>query len=322
MGWLGNKNRYFPPLSLYFVGHWIFHVVLLMLKLPFASSSLQTFAPLAAAIGAMFSITLGASLAKSLFPLIGPAGTTVLRLGIAALMLALAFRVWRIRPDRAQWQAVIPYALSLSLMNLLFYMAIERVPLGIALAIEFIGPLTVALLGSRRRWDFIWLGLAVCGLLLVLPLPLRGAGQAIDPLGALLSLGAGVCWGLYIITGRRAGRALGASTPAFGMAIGALVVLPFGWAQASSGLLNPEILAVAVAVAVLSSAIPYTLEMYALRRLPPQSFGTLTSGEPAVGALVGMIFLGESLPPSQLLGIAAIIAASVGTTLAARRSCL
>jgi inner membrane transporter RhtA len=106
------------------------------------------------------------------------------------------------------------------------------------------------------------------------------------------------------------------------MAIGALVVLPFGWAQASSGLLNPAILAVAVAVAVLSSAIPYTLEMYALRRLPPQSFGTLTSGEPAVGALVGMIFLGESLPPSQLLGIAAIIAASVGTTLAARRSCL
>ena len=109
----------------------------------------------------MFSITLGASLAKSLFPLIGPAGTTVLRLGIAALMLALAFRVWRIRLVGAQWQAVIPYALSLSLMNLLFYMAIERVPLGIALAIEFIGPLTVALLGSRRRGDFIWLGLAV-----------------------------------------------------------------------------------------------------------------------------------------------------------------
>ncbi|MBP8039955.1 MAG: DMT family transporter [Aeromonadaceae bacterium] len=284
---------------------------------PFTSSSLAALAPMAAAIGAMFSITLGASLAKSLFPLIGPAGTTVLRLGIAAVMLALAFRVWRIRLVRAQWLAVIPYALSLSLMNLLFYMAIERVPLGIALAIEFIGPLTVALLGSRRRGDFIWLGLAVGGLLLVLPL--RGAGQSIDPLGALLSLGAGVCWGLYIITGRRAGRALGASTPAFGMAIGTLVVLPFGWGPASSGLLDPAILSVAVAVAVLSSAIPYTLEMYALRRLPPQSFGTLTSCEPAVGALVGMTFLGESLPPSQLLGIAAIIVASVGTTLAARR---
>jgi len=135
---------------------------------PFTSSSLAALAPMAAAIGAMLSITLGASLAKSLFPHIGPAGTTVLRLGIAALMLAVAFRVWRIRPDRRQWRAVLPYALSLSLMNLLFYMAIARVPLGIALAIEFIGPLTVALLGLRRRGDFIWLGLAVVGLLLVL----------------------------------------------------------------------------------------------------------------------------------------------------------
>ena len=123
---------------------------------------------------------------------------------------------------------------------------------------------------------------------------------------------------MYIITGRRAGRALGASTPAFGMAIGTLVVLPFGWAQAGVGLLDPAILAVAVAVAILSSAVPYTLEMYALRRLPPRSFGTLTCCEPAVGALVGMLFLGESLPPSQWLGIAAIITASVGTTLAAR----
>ena len=282
----------------------------------FSTSSLVSLAPMAAALGAMLSITLGASLAKSLFPLIGPAGTTVLRLGIAAVMLAVAFRIWRIRPDRRQWRAVLPYALSLSLMNLLFYMAIARVPLGIALAIEFIGPLTVALLGLRRRGDFIWLGLAVVGLMLVLPL--HGAGQAIDPLGAALALGAGVCWGLYIITGRRAGLALGASTPAFGMAIGTLVVLPFGWAQAGGGLLDPAILAVAVVVAVLSSAVPYTLEMYALRRLPPRSFGTLTCCEPAVGALVGMLLLGESLPPSQWLGIAAIITASVGTTLAAR----
>lgn len=281
-----------------------------------ASSTLQAFAPLAAAVGAMLSITLGASLAKSLFPLIGPAGTTVLRLGIAAVMLSLAFRIWHLRLKAAQWRALWPYALSLSLMNLLFYMAIERVPLGIALAIEFIGPLTVALLGSRRRSDFLWLGLAVCGLLLVLPW--HGSGRAIDPLGALLALAAGACWGLYIVTGRRAGQAIGASTPALGMAIGAIVVLPFGWAQAGIGLLTPSILLIAVGVAVLSSAVPYTLEMYALRRLPPHRFGTLTSGEPVVGALVGMVCLGESLPASQWLGIAAIITASVGTTLAGR----
>ncbi|MFC3914230.1 DMT family transporter [Pseudaeromonas sharmana] len=281
------------------------------------SSFWQVLAPLAAAFGAMLSITLGASLAKSLFPSVGPAGTTVLRLGIAALMLSLAFRIWRLRPTLRQWRAIVPYALSLSLMNLLFYMAISRIPLGSALAIEFVGPLTVALLGSRRRIDFIWIGLAVIGLLLILPL--SGTARVIDPVGAVLALAAGVCWGLYIVTGRRAGQAMGASTPAFGMAIGALVVMPFGWAQAGSGLLDPNILWLAVAVAVLSSAVPYTLEMYALRRLPPHRFGILTSGEPVVGALVGWICLAESLPPSQWLGIAAIIAASVGTTLAARR---
>ena len=277
----------------------------------------QRVLPSLAVLGSVTSLCLGTSFAKHLFPVVGAQGTTALRVGFSALLLLAIWRPWRFGPSKANLQQIAIFGAVLGLMNLLFYMAIERVPLGIALAIEFIGPLTVALLGSRRRGDFIWLGLAVGGLLLVLPL--RGAGQSIDPLGALLSLGAGVCWGLYIITGRRAGRALGASTPAFGMAIGTLVVLPFGWGPASSGLLDPAILSVAVAVAVLSSAIPYTLEMYALRRLPPQSFGTLTSCEPAVGALVGMTFLGESLPPSQLLGIAAIIVASVGTTLAARR---
>ena len=161
------------------------------------------------------------------------------------------------------------------------------------------------------------MGLAVVGLMLVLPL--HGAGQAIDPLGAALALGAGVCWGLYIITGRRAGLALGASTPAFGMAIGTLVVLPFGWGPASSGLLDPAILSVAVAVAVLSSAIPYTLEMYALRRLPPPLFGVLVSASPAMAALAGFVMLGEQLLPLQWLAIALIIFAVAGSTLATTR---
>ncbi|WP_375773943.1 EamA family transporter, partial [Aeromonas hydrophila] len=154
------------------------------------------FSSLLAVILAMLSITLGASLAKSLFPLIGAAGTTLFRLGCAALLLSLVFRIWRMPLDRRTLLGAIPYGLSLGAMNLLFYLAIERIPLGVALAIEFIGPLTVALLGSRHRADFLWLALAIVGLLLLLPL--RAAEQTLDPLGAALALGAGVFWGLYM----------------------------------------------------------------------------------------------------------------------------
>ncbi|MGL6506866.1 hypothetical protein ACSZOC_12985 [Aeromonas hydrophila] len=166
------------------------------------------FSSLLAVILAMLSITLGASLAKSLFPLIGAAGTTLFRLGCAALLLSLVFRIWRMPFDRRTLLGAIPYGLSLGAMNLLFYLAIERIPLGVALAIEFIGPLTVALLGSRHRADFLWLALAIVGLLLLLPL--RAAEQTLDPLGAALALGAGVFWGLYMLTGKRAGALLGA----------------------------------------------------------------------------------------------------------------
>ena len=174
----------------------------------------------------MLSITLGASLAKSLFPLLGAAGTTLFRLGCAALLLSLVFRIWRVPLDRRTLLGAIPYGLSLGAMNLLFYLAIARIPLGVALAIEFIGPLTVALLSSRHRADFIWLILAIAGLLLLLPL--RATQQAIDPLGAALALGAGLFWGLYMLTGKRAGALLGSQAPALGMWVGTPLVLPFG----------------------------------------------------------------------------------------------
>ncbi len=272
---------------------------------------------LLAVLLAMLSITLGASLAKSLFPLLGAAGTTLFRLGCAALLLSLVFRIWRAPLDRRPLLGAIPYGLSLGAMNLLFYLAIARIPLGVALAIEFIGPLTVALISSRHRADFIWLILAIAGLLLLLPL--RATQQAIDPLGAALALGAGLFWGLYMLTGKRAGALLGAQAPALGMWVGTLLVLPFGLEGAIEASFTVPVILTIIGVGLLSSAIPYSLEMFALRRLPLKSYGILTSGEPAMGALMGLMLLGEQLPPSQWLGIAAIIAASMGTTWQAGR---
>lgn len=277
----------------------------------------NTLSSLLAVLLAMLSITLGASLAKSLFPLLGAAGTTLFRLGCAALLLSLVFRIWRVPLDRRTLLGAIPYGLSLGAMNLLFYLAIARIPLGVALAIEFIGPLTVALLSSRHRADFIWLILAIAGLLLLLPL--RATQQAIDPLGAALALGAGLFWGLYMLTGKRAGALLGSQAPALGMWVGTLLVLPFGLEGAIEASFTVPVILTIIGVGLLSSAIPYSLEMFALRRLPLKSYGILTSGEPAMGALMGLVWLGEQLPPSQWLGITAIIAASMGTTWQAGR---
>ncbi|MBB3227840.1 inner membrane transporter RhtA [Luteibacter sp. Sphag1AF] len=265
----------------------------------------------------MLSITLGASLAKSLFPLIGAAGATALRLGLAALILCIVQRVWRVRLNRRMLWAVLPYGISLGVMNLLFYMAIQRIPLGIAIALEFTGPLTVAILSSRRLADLGWAALAVVGLLLLLSLNMSAGSM--DLVGMGFALAAGVFWGLYILTGKRAGDALGAQTPALGIVIAAAIAMPFGLMEAGTALLDTRVLGLGLAVALLSSAIPYSLEMFALRRLPVKTFGILTSGEPAVGAVIGMIFLGETLSPMKWLGIAAIIAASAGTTLSASR---
>ncbi|EQB18541.1 EamA family transporter [Novosphingobium lindaniclasticum] len=279
----------------------------------FASSD---FAPLAAVATAMVSICWGASVAKTLFPVIGPAGTTALRLSLAAAILCGVFRIWRKPFDRRMLHAALPYGLALGCMNLLFYFAIQRIPLGIALATEFTGPLAVATFASRRRVDLAWIGLAVAGLALLLPLDM--SSDAVDPVGVLLALAAGVFWGGYILLGKRAGAILGGAAPAYGMAVAALVALPFGVAQAGAALLLPHVLAIALLVAIFSSAIPYSLEMFALRRLPTKSFGILTSGEPAVGALAGALLLGEMLPFAQWIGIAAIVGATIGTTLTAR----
>ena len=276
-----------------------------------------TLFPIGLLLIAMASIQSGASLAKSMFPIVGAQGTTTLRLIFASIIMVLLLRPWRARLDASTLRSVIIYGMALGGMNFLFYMSLRSVPLGIAVALEFTGPLTVALLASRRALDFVWIALAVLGLLLLIPVGQTGGG--IDPLGAGYALGAGVCWALYILYGQRAGAENGIQTAALGVVIAALFVAPIGIVHAGSALLTPALLPVALAVAVLSTALPYSLEMVALTRMPARTFGTLMSIEPAFGALSGLLFLGEQLTLWQWLAILAIITASVGATLSMKR---
>lgn len=274
--------------------------------------------PVAMLLVAMASIQAGAAIAKRIFPVVGPLGAVTLRVLFAALLLGAIMRPWRVRRSAAAWRSILIYGVALGGMNSLFYAALATVPLGIAVAIEFTGPLAVAMLASRRPIDFLWIALAVAGLLLLLPL--RAASAGVDPLGAAFALGAGVCWALYILYGRKAGMEHGLQTTALGMAVAAVVVLPVGLADAGAAMFTPSVMPVAVVVAVLSSALPYTLEMIALPRLPAKTFGTLMSIEPAFGALAGLAVLGERLALVQGLAICAIVAASLGMTLTASAS--
>jgi inner membrane transporter RhtA len=248
---------------------------------------------------------------------IGAPGTAALRVGLGALVVLLVQRPWRAMPARATLAPLMFYGLSLGTMNLVFYMALRTIPLGVAVALEFIGPLAVAASASRRPSHFAWLALAVFGLVLLLPLNVTSSG--LDPAGVAFALAAGACWAAYIVFGQRAGAAHGPMASAWGMAIGALVVVPIGVASAGRSLLDWSVLPFGFAIALLSSALPYTLEMFGLRRLPARVFGTLMSLEPAFGALAGLIFLGEQLTAMQWLAIAAVMIASVGTTAGAEQ---
>ena len=259
----------------------------------------------------------GASFAKGLFPAVGAAGATTLRLTLAALVLLLVFRPWRQTLTRAQWRAVLAYGAVMGAMNLFFYAAITTIPLGVAVALEFTGPLAVALAGSRKPLDFAWIILAVAGLAMLLPLG-QGDGE-IGLAGVLLALAAGACWAGYIIFGQRAGTGGGPHITALGVSVAAIIALPFGVATAGSALLDPAILPLALSVALLSSAIPYALDMVALPHIPSRLFGILMSGQPALGALSGFLILSETLNAGQIAGIAAIIVASLGATVTIAR---
>ncbi|ELY4600184.1 threonine/homoserine exporter RhtA [Cronobacter malonaticus] len=285
--------------------------------MPTLSRKTPIWLPVVVLIVAMASIQSGASLAKSLFPLVGAPGVTALRLALGTLILVIVFKPWRLRFTRSQRMPLLVYGLALGAMNYLFYLSIRTVPLGIAVALEFTGPLAVALFGSRRPVDFLWVALAVLGLWFLLPL-----GQDVthvDPLGAACALGAGVCWAIYIIAGQKAGAEHGPATVAIGSLIAAIVFVPIGAAAASEALWHWSVLPVGLGIAILSTALPYSLEMTALTRLPTRTFGTLMSMEPALAAFTGMIFLGETLTLVQWLALLSIIIASVGSTLTLRR---
>ncbi len=259
----------------------------------------------------------GASFAKGLFPFVGAAGATTLRLTLAATVLLLVFRPWRQKITAQQWRAVLLYGAVMGAMNLFFYAALQTIPLGVAVALEFSGPLAVALAGSRKPLDFGWIMLAVAGLLALLPLR-QGSGD-IGLAGVGLALAAGACWAGYIIFGQRAGTGGGPHVTALGVSVAAVIALPFGIGTAGPALLDPAILPVALGVALLSSAIPYALDMVALPHMPARLFGILMSGQPALGALSGFVILHEALSPLQLAGIAAVILASLGATLTIAR---
>ena len=273
----------------------------------------STLFPVGLLLIAMASIQSGASLAKSMFPVVGAQGTTTLRLIFASVIMILLLRPWKAKLTARSLQTVAVYGGAWGGMNLLFYMSLQAVPLGIAVALEFTGPLAVAIYASRKAIDFLWIGLAIVGLLLLIP---TDAGSAsIDLMGAGYALAAGVCWALYILFGQKAGADNGVQTAALGVMIAAIFVTPFGVAHAGATLLTPSLIPVALGVAVLSTALPYTLEMVALTRMPARTFGTLMSIEPAFGALSGLLFLQEYLTLSQWMAIMCIILASVGATM-------
>jgi len=277
---------------------------------------IRAIAPFAAVLVSMASVQSGASIAKTLFALAGPAGTVALRVGFGTVLLCLALRPWHLRVRRESWLPLVVYGVSLGTMNFLFYQALARLPIGIAVAVEFIGPLTVAVLTSRRGIDFLWIAAAAIGLGLLLPV--LHQTHANLP-GILFALGAGACWALYIVFGRKVGQHLGSQGVALGSVISAMFIVPIGLSAAPAAVFSRAVLLPALAVAALSTALPYSLEMIALTRLPTRTFGVLMSLEPAVGALSGLLFLGERLSPAQWTAILLVIAASAGTAVTARQ---
>ena len=278
----------------------------------------QRFVPLLAVLGSVIALGIGTSWAKQwLFPLVGAQGTTAVRVGLSAVLMLLLWRPWRWHLSRTDARAIALYGVALGGMNLMFYMSLRTLPFGLAVAIEFSGPLAVAIWSSRRAVDFIWVGLAIAGLAMLLPLGL--SASALDPVGLLFALAAAVCWALYIVFGKRAGHLHAGHTVSLGLLMAAIVVVPVGIAHAGAALLTPTVLLIGLAVAAVSSAIPISLEMMALKRLPKETFGIMISMEPAVAALLAWVLLGEHLNLVQWLAIGCIVAASMGSALTARR---
>ena len=274
------------------------------------------FFPFLAVLGSVTALGIGTSWAKHwLFPVVGAQGTTALRVGFSAVLVLMLWRPWRWHLSRADAQAIALYGVALGAMNLMFYMSLRTLPFGLAVAIEFAGPLAVAIWSSRRAVDFAWVMLAMAGLGLLLPLGLNGS--TLDPVGVAYALGAAVFWAMYIVFGKRAGHLHAGHSVSLGLLVAALVVVPVGVAHAGAALLSPVVLLIGVVVAAVSSAIPISLEMMALKRLPRGAFGIMISMEPAVAAVLAFALLGEVLSPLQWLAIGCVVAASMGSAMTA-----
>ena len=268
---------------------------------------------------AMISMQSSGALAKTLFDQFPVITISAMRLLLGSLILAVIFKIWQVNFKQVKWSSIISYGIALAGMNALFYLSIHRIPLGIAVAFEFIGPLSVALFHARQKFDFIWVGLAVLGLVLLFPFD--QAKQSLDPIGIAFALAAGACWALYIIAGQRPSGVSGNHTVCLGMFVGMLCLMPIAlFSGMPLQVFEPSNLIYFIALAILASALPFSLEMIALRNLSALSFGTLMSLEPAIAAFSGFIFLNEQLLWTQWLALATIISASIGCTVTTQKA--
>lgn len=268
--------------------------------------------PVLAVMAASLGFQVGAAFAKTLFPLVGAQGVAALRLLFAALILAAYVQPWRHWPAKARLGPLVALGLCMAGVILMFYLALERLPLGVAIALQFLGPLAVALANSRQASDLAWAALAAAG---VWGLVGHDAGSGgFDLIGVAWGLGAAACWAGYIVFGRSASIAFGRAAPALSIALAAIIVLPVGVQHAGVGLLSPAVIPIAILVALFSTAIPMSLELYAMPRMPPRTFGVFMSLEPAFGALSGLVILGEKLTLPQTAGVAAVVIAAAGAT--------
>ncbi|KQB42266.1 putative permease, DMT superfamily [Flavobacterium aquidurense] len=291
---------------LHFLSHQLFHMKNKEFNIP----------PIYAVLLAIISVQCGAAIAKSLFPAIGAAGTASIRIGVSALILLVAYRpnLKAITPQ--QWKIVAPYGLSLGAMNLIFYLAIERIPIGLAVTLEFIGPLLVAIIGSKRLIDYCWVLLAAVGIALIAP----WTNDRVDILGVVFALLAGGFWAAYIVLGGKISQIMnGGQAVSTGMLFAAVLILPFGFYENGLANLTPKLFGMGIALALLSSAIPFTLEMKALGQLPPRTFSILMSLEPAAASICAFIFLQEKLIFTEILAVVCVVIASAGSTLTAKR---
>ncbi len=278
--------------------------------------------PTALVLLSAVSLEFGGALAKTLFAALGPAGAVTVRVSLAAVALLFIWRPNLRHVTRSCIGTVVPFGLALAAMNFTFYLALSRVPLGVAVTVELVGPLGVAAVNSRRWTDLLWVLLAATGIAAFAPISI-GTSAGLDPLGLGLSMLSGVFTAVYMLLSARTGRVFdNGSGLALAMVVAAIALLPIGITRAETGLrLHPDLLVVGAAVALLSSVVPYSLELAALRQLPTRVFGILVSLEPALAAGAGWLVLHEQLEPRSLIGIALVTAASAGAARAHRGTC-